>query len=1374
MAEIPPVSLPFPVVGIGASAGGLEAITQLLQAMPLDTGMAFVVIQHLAPSRASLLSEIIARATKLPVQTVADGMPVHPNHVYVIPPGSSMELADGTLKLSPRIRSDGAHRPIDLFLRSLAAVQGHRAIAVILSGTANDGTLGCEEIKAEGGITFAQDDTAQQDSMPRSATAAGCVDFVLSPAGIAKEIARIAKHPLVARTGPPASAPENGLGGVLELVRGVTGTDFSHYKRNTLVRRITRRMVLHKVDDIKEYQRLVASTPAEVVALFNDILISVTSFFRNPEVFELLKSRVFPELTKDRPLKQPVRIWVLGCSTGEEAYSIAMAFTEYASEVGRSIPVQVFASDLNSAGIETARAGIYSRAIEQDVSPDRLHRFFTEHAGQYRVVKSIRDLVVFARHNALTDPPFSHINLISCRNLLIYLDASLQQRLIPTLHYSLQPEGYLLLGLSETIGPFRSLFEPVVNSHKLYLRRAAPVQLPGFDKWDRREEPRLPSRGARDQTESRDVAAVGAEPQREADRLLLSRYVPASVLINTDLEILQFRGDTGPYLTPTPGRASLNLLKMLKEGLIVGVRAAVLKAKREERAVRQEGLKIHVDGASRKVSVEVIPVKGSTVQELCFMVVFDDLTVARARARAVPSTKALRATRGAGAAQEIIKLRQELLASREYLQSVIEQQEAANEELQSANEEVQSANEELQSINEELETSKEEIQSSSEELATVNDELNNRNQELHQSHNDLTNLIASVQLPIVMVGPDLKIRRFTPSAEKLLNLIAADIGRPLNNIKTGLDILDLDKKLLEVMHTVAPLEVSSRDDKGRWYSVRLRPYRTLDNKIDGVVLTFVDIDALKKIEAALRQNSERLALLQDKAPLGIRETDLEGRYTKVNSRYCAIVGRSEPELLGHHFTEFLAPEDRDRATRLWQQVMSGAMESYRDERRYLSKRGDYTWVEISGFVLRDEAGKAAQGIGFIQDISERKAADAELRAADRSKNDFLAMLAHELRNPLAPLLNVVQLLEGDGLSREKAESLRGILERQIRNLSRMTDDLLDVSRISQGRMQIQRDIIDGTALVRRAVELFRPTIEAHQQKLHLEVPEEPVYLDADPVRLEQVIDNLLTNASKFTPSRGNIWVSMAVPTGVARDLVAITVRDDGNGIKPEFLPRIFEPFTQGDQSLDRMRGGLGIGLTLVKNVIELHDGTVEAKSAGPGQGSEFLIQLPISPAPARERVVRPRDKERQARRSRRVLIVDDNPDGAETMAMLLRGAGHEVEIAGDGDQAVSSARTFLPEAVLLDIGLPGKDGYQVAAELRSRPETRAALIIVVSGYGQEEDRRRAKAAGIDHYFTKPVDIESLLTLLYGGAGGGGGGVSRDWFSPGSSRTRGVS
>src|SRR6266576_825164 len=821
-------SLPFPVVCVGASAGGLEAFTHLLEAMPTDTGMAFVLVSHLSPSHASHLAEILSRATQLPVNEVKDEPKVQPNCVYVIPADSNMIIAQGSLKLIPRHKVDGRHHPIDLFLESLAHDQKHKSIAVILSGTGSDGTLGMDEIKAAGGITFAQDESAAYEGMPRSAMMAGTVDFRLSPADIARELGNIARHSYVGTDGPPERIVDGAqTAQILRLLHHDSGVDFTNYKAATLRRRIARRMALHKVETLDEYAEYLGDHSVEIEALFQDILINVTSFFRDPETFELLKSRVFPRIINEHGSSDAIRMWVVGCSTGEEAYSLAIVFSEFMEREGRTWPVQIFATDLNGPGIERARTGLYPKSIAERVSPERLRRYFYEVDGKFRVAKAIRDLCVFAKHNVLVDPPFSRMDVITCRNMLIYLEPVLQQHLMPTLHYALKSSGVLLLGGSESTGAFGDLFDPIDAKHRFYSRKPNASRLP----------PLLIDRAALDRRRVSQALAADARrgegAQREADRILLARYTPPGILVTEDLEILQFHGDTGAYLTPLAGKASLNLVKMLREGLLSPIRGAIARAKKDGAAVRKNDVRLQGDGQPRSVDIEVVPVKGAAADRGGYLVLFHQ--------RAVPAPRAPRASSTRASENELEQLKQELAATKDYLQSVIEQQEAANEELQSANEEVQSANEELQSINEEIETSKEEMESSNEELATVNEELQNRNAELGQSNNDLMNLLASVQMAIVMLGSDLRIRRFTPMAEKMLNLIATDVGRPVTDIKLNVDVPDLEQILVEVVETVQPYQRDVQDRNGRWHSLRVRPYRTLDNRIDGAVIVLVDI-----------------------------------------------------------------------------------------------------------------------------------------------------------------------------------------------------------------------------------------------------------------------------------------------------------------------------------------------------------------------------------------------------------------------------------------------------------------------------------------------------------------------------------------------------
>ena len=676
----------FPIVGIGASAGGLEAFTQLLKALPGDTGMAFVLVQHLAPTHASALAEILSRATKMPVTEVQDEPTVEPNHVYVIPPARSMIIAGDTLQLLPR-EGAGIHRPIDQFFCSLAAEWRHRAIGVVLSGTATDGTLGLEAIKAEGGITFAQDATAQHDGMPHSAIASGCVDFVLAPEEIAGEIVRIGHHAYAigeksgewrvasdAKKNPGSNslAPRDSpLVTLLQLLHSSTGVDFNHYKFNTLYRRITRRMVLQKLDDLSQYVEFLQKTPVEVEALYQDILISVTSFFRDPESFEALKSVVFPRLLKERTRHDPVRIWTLGCSTGQEAYSLAMAYMEAADTVGSPAPLQVFATDLNATNVERARAGVYPKEIAQDVSPERLRRFFTEGDFGYRISKTIRDACVFSRHNVLADPPFSRIDVISCRNLLIYMEPVLQQKIVPLLHYALKPAGCLWLGGSETIGGYRNLFEAEDAKHRIYIKKPASSTDRGHFALQHKGAPRAPFVPFT----ARPVAGT-VDLHKEADRILLTKFAPPGVVVSADLEILQYRGDTGPFLTPAPGKASFSLLKMLREGLLVGVRAAILRAGKEESTVRDEGLRVKSNGSYHEVAIEVIPLGSGEARVTSgekrsggFLVLFEQTS---GEGRVTSGEQDDPSSLATHHSPLTTQLEQELVATRDYLQSLIE------------------------------------------------------------------------------------------------------------------------------------------------------------------------------------------------------------------------------------------------------------------------------------------------------------------------------------------------------------------------------------------------------------------------------------------------------------------------------------------------------------------------------------------------------------------------------------------------------------------------------------------------------------------------------------------------------------------------------
>ena len=835
-----PVS--FPVVGIGASAGGFEAFGEMLNALPADTGMAFVLIQHLDPTHESMLAALLARKSALPVSQVTDGMAMEANHVYVIPPNAKMGIRNGVLELVKRAAAGEKNMPIDYFFQSLAAYCKDGAIGVILSGTATDGTSGLKAIKAQGGICFAQDEeSAKFPGMPASAIAAGCVDFSLPPRKIAAELARIARHQ---RSSPDACAPgaaspsalpsgnDGHIRKLILLIRGATGADFTHYKSSTIHRRIARRMLLKKIGSIREYVELLRRDRAELDALYQDILIHVTSFFREPETFEILESRIIPKLIEGNAEQDPLRVWVAGCSTGEEAYSIAIVLAEYLGDRQGKVPVQIFATDLSESSIEQARAGIYAATTLADIRPERLARFFVKSNGKYQVTQSIRELCTFARQDLTQDPPFSRIDLISCRNVLIYLEPVLQKKILAAFHYALKDRGFLLLGKSETLNAFPELFALVEKKGKFYRRRAAATvpQFSAVAAYDHAGQPGKPAK----------PAAPPADLQKEADRIVWSRYAHAGVIVDENLQILHFRGDTSPYIAPASGAASLHLLKMVRSDLLVDLRAAFQRSKKENAPARREGIRVTSSAHPREVCLDVVPLSALTMPERHFLILFEE-------ARPVPAaTGPAKANRTKANTAPIAKLQQELSATREYLQAIIEEQETTNEELKAANEEGLSNNEELQSANEELETAKEELQSTNEELVTLTEQQVSRNVELTQTNDDLSNVLDGVQIPIVMLGNDRRIRRFTPSAEKLFNLLPTDVGRPIQNLRPNLDVPDLQPLIARTIETLTVQQQDVRDLEGRYYAMSVRPYRTSDNRIDGVLIALADTDTVRR------------------------------------------------------------------------------------------------------------------------------------------------------------------------------------------------------------------------------------------------------------------------------------------------------------------------------------------------------------------------------------------------------------------------------------------------------------------------------------------------------------------------------------------------
>ena len=1253
MAEpVSPTASPdalIPVVGIGASAGGLEPIGELLEALPAQTGMAFLIVQHLDPARASMLAEILGKKTSMPVVEVRAGMSIAPDHAYIIPPNTLLSLDGDRLCLQPRPEGRQPPMPVDFLFQSLAAQRGHNAVGIVLSGTGSDGTRGLQAIKAAGGITLAQEEaSASFAGMPKSAIEAGCVDFIQTPRERFPHLARIGRHPYLQAAGAkadgePAVAPASAAPAekaaaarMFRLLRTSSGVDFTHYKRATIDRRLARRMALHHLDDLASYVELLQNDLAEQQALSEDLLIVVTSFFRDPGGLEALSRLAFPALMGERSPKDPLRVWVPGCATGEEVYSIAISLLEFLGERSTATPIQIFGTDVSERAIERARAGIYPETIAAEVSPERLRRFFLKLDNRYQIAKSIREMCVFARHDVTRDPPFSRLDLVSCCNLLIYLDQAMQRRVLSLFHYALKPRGFLMLGPSETVGESADLFESMDRHYRIYARKAASAHRGLL--FDR--EPAEPAARS-------DAAAAAGAPvvleaeriQREADRVLLARYAPPCVLIDEELNVLQFRGQTGPYLEHAPGPSSLSLRKLAAPALVIALARAMEEARKTGEPVRTGAVRLETPGAAREIWLQVSPVQVAEAGLHGYLVAFEEAPSGRAGRPAHSLWRALLGWRrrlNAGAARaaeetESARLQRELTATREYLQAAIEGHEAVKEELKSAHEELLSANEELQSTNEELQTAKEELESTNEELITTNEELTNRNREM-ASVNEALRAASDYADAIVQTTPS-----------------------PLLVLDASLHVINANNAFYQTF------KAGAEDTEGRYL------YELGDHDWDIASLR----EALRKV-------------LRD-----------DGHFRNLEVRH-PFKGLGEKVML------------------------------------------------LSAQRLRGGSNRPEMILLSIQDDTQRKHVEDQLAEANRNKDEFLAMLAHELRNPLAPMRLAAETMRTIGSADSTVTFGAAVIGRQVAHLSRLVDDLLDVSRINLGMIEVQKRPIALSEALGTAIEISRPLIEEREH--HLVVVEAPgaMYVNGDLDRLAQVISNLLNNAAKFTPTGGEITLSTQLQD---RDAV-VKVRDNGNGIPAELLPRVFDLFVQAEASHGRGYGGMGIGLALARRLVELHGGSIEAKSEGEGKGAEFIVRLPrCDEAPAEPPRPKPVVAGHATRTSYRVLVVDDNVDAAKTTQAFLQAQGHQVRCAFDGLSALGLAQEFKPQLVLLDIAMPGMDGYEVLRRLREQAGAGQPVVAVLTGYGSKAGRERMKQLGVDHYLVKPAASQALLALI---------------------------
>ncbi|HWA27893.1 MAG TPA: chemotaxis protein CheB [Lacunisphaera sp.] len=1536
------------IVGIGASAGGLEAFTELVGNLPADAPVAYVLVQHLDPTHRSLLSELLGRSATLPVQEIEQNTRVERNRIYVIPPNSDLTIQDSVLRLTPREKNSGTPaRSIDHFLKSLAADRGSLAIGVVLSGAGSDGAEGLRAIKESGGLTFAQDENSSKyDSMPRSAVATGCVDFVLPPAKIAAEIARVLSTPHRTRrraaanardrrgrvsrksagqAGPDSiawpKAPEDAnLRRIFLLLRTQTGIDFNLYRLSTIRRRIGRRMGLAKLKSLEAYHHLLRENPAEVEALYQDLLIGVTSFFRNPSVFDTLKKRIFPRLVKGLAPGETLRFWVAGCSTGQEAYSYAIAFLEFAEKRALHVPIQIFATDVNAKVLEQARAGRYTKAQLAGLSPSRVSRFFAREHDVYRAQKSLRDLVIFAQQNLLTDPPFTRVDLISCRNMLIYIEPALQQKIIPTFHYAIKPAGILVLGASESVGTFSHLFTTAEKTQKIYVKKQ-PVN------WHR-ERPPLPAtlRVSPPPASQRDAetAPPALDAYREADRLMMERYAPPAVLVNDDGEVLQFRGRIQGYLDLPSGKATLSLFKMARGSLGLALQKALKRARAENRPVRERVLSF--DSPRQGVEIHVLPFR--RLQNRCHLVVFDKLppvTVPKPSGK-MPKTARAEASR-------LAAMKRELGETRDHLEHLREQHETVVEELQASNEEVQSSNEELQSLNEELETSNEELESANEELTTLNEELATRNTELRESEQRLREQAQLVELaPLLARSPKDRIIFWNRGAELLYGftrdealgqtshlLLRAVYPEPLEQIQSTLS---------RQGHWASEVIHRRKDGTELHIATRWVVHADEHNRLRAVLEVNTDVTARHLAEKSLRDSQELNHRILQSSPDCILVLDLAGRVLVLNEvAQKAAQDGSFPGAVGMHWTAVWAAHSRTEAESAHRGALAG--ESRRFQGIAAGESAPNRWWDVVLRPILDAAGHPERLLAVCRDVTERKqaelaaleetrlvalranlaievarggelgpilqqlaamirhhadaayvriwllegdapvlklqasagldpqpnqpqtslqlgegrvgaiatsklshvthqvAADPDICdpewarreglmgfagyplvyesrvlgvlavvarrqfetrvlrelalsaeaialliqrkqvedertrllqhamearnaavAASRAKDDFLATLSHELRTPLNPVL----LLASDGADNpEMPAAIRATFETIRNNVSleaKLIDDLLDLTRITHGKLSLDVKPAEINTLVADAVRIVSANMEKGLAEIDLRLTPRPTMVLGDPVRLQQVFWNILNNAVKFTPHGGTVTVT----TRVADGRIRVEISDTGIGLIKSDLDRIFDPFSQ----VERRRGGLGLGLTISRQLLELHHGSIRATSDGPGKGSTFVVELPVlnpaepnGHAPANRALadppaVPPSVRSRRGRKLR-LLLIEDHASTRTTLRSLLAKRGFTVTTADSSAEARQRFAEDNFDIIISDLGLPDGNGHELLREFRA---VRPGLIgVALSGYGTDEDLNRSREAGYACHLTKPVSIEALDVVI---------------------------
>ncbi len=1353
--------LTFPVVGIGASAGGIEALKVFFENMPPKPDMAFVVVLHLSPKHESVAHHILQAVTDLPIVQVTHTMPVQKNHVYVIPPAAGLQMNDGYLRLKAHERPMGQPIAIDVFFRALADVHKSKSIGIILTGGGSDGSVGLARIKEQGGITIAQQPgDAQHDSMPRNAIATGMVDIILPVAqmparlkGIRENMARIHMPAPVGDPLDPDSpehaheespAERKSLLDILTLLRTRTGHDFRHYKKATVLRRIERRMQVTGVPDMQSYAAMLHETAEETPKLLGDMLIGVTQFFRDKEAYEALEQQAIGPLVNGRDGTPPpsVRVWTAGCATGEEAYSMAMLLSSYAEKQPSPPRLQVFATDIDEPSLATGRAGLYPAAIDTDVSPGMLQSYFTKDEAGYRIKKEIRERVLFAPHNVLRDPPFSKLDLVTCRNLLIYLDREVQMDVLRMFHFALKPGGFLFLGSSESADACENLFTVVDKRNRLYQAKGAA--------YVHRTIPTLPSA-----TFDKVIRAVPTEssPSRrgktsfaEIHQRALEQYAPPSVIVDHEANIVHMSDRAGRFLRHAGGEPSRNLPALVQPELRMELRTAMFQALHSRKSVEARRVEMTVGERRMYVNMVVRPFRHEESGNDFMLVIFDEVEAIMGEDGEAQAGKV--------ATSMLAQLEAELQQAKDRLQLTMEQSETSTEELKASNEELQAINEELRSATEELETGKEELQSVNEELVTVNSELKSKVEETAKINDDLQNLIASTDIATVFVDRGMRIKWFTPRATDIFSVIASDAGRSLLDITHRLNYPDLARDAGSVFDSLRTVEREISGSNGRWYLARLLPYRSAEHRIEGAVLTFIDITDRCEAEERLRLGEAHMRLMaQSTKDFAIITIDQNGCIATWNSGAHIIFGYREEEAVGQPLGIIFTREDVENGEP--QKEMERARtRGYASDERWL-RRKDGSRIFCTGSInpMRDDHFDGYAKIA--RDVTEQRRKESEQenrlessRDDSRLKDEFFAIMSHELKHPLnliqlnADLLARTPAVRGSPSTARAAETI----QHSVRSQARIIEDLLDMARVQTGKLKLNRGVVSLTDTVESILSVLRHTAASADVDLRSDYDAaDALHIDADSTRVEQIIWNLLNNGIKFTPVGGSVSVSLSRDGQMAR----LDVIDTGEGIEPAFLAKVFDMFSQADM---RHRGinrdGLGIGLGVVGQLVQAHGGNIEAYSEGKGRGARFSVWLPLAqPAHADADHVPAPPMDGQLT-GLRILIVDDSEDILDTFQALLEMEGAQVAIANSGARALETLDASTAyDLIISDIGMPNMDGYQFMAEVRNRFPDLKIPAIALTGYGSKDHIDKAAQAGFTTHLNKPIPLDALVEAV---------------------------